>query len=181
MTDSPMTDTAFPAEFDALAALVDQCRERVAHQPAEVRALLGEAIATITEFNRRGLVELVHLVRSDPRGEELLFEAVDRPEVMALLVTHGIVRTDRTLDVLRVVESIRPYLVTSSIQMDVDRVEGDTAYVRFAGGCSAPSREARDEIMGVIRQRVPGLASVVEVSAEPGPAFVPLTSLRIGP
>lgn len=184
MTAQPATRPLaepFPEDFAELATRVDQMRARVEHQPEHVRELLAQTVATITEFNRRGLVELVQLLRADPRGEQLLFEAVDRPEVMALLVSHGIVRTDRTLDVLRVVEAIRPYLVTSSIQMEVDRVEGDTAYVRFAGGCSGASAQEREEIMGVIRQRVPGLAAVVEVATDPGPAFVPLTSLRIGP
>ena len=75
---------------------------------------------------------------------------------MALFVAHGIIRTDRTLDVLRVVEQIRPYLVASSIEMSVESVRNDVAYVRFATGCSAPDQESKDEIMGVIMQRVPG-------------------------
>lgn len=168
--------------FDDLARRVDQLRDSVSHQPAEVRDLLTETLDAITEFNRRGLAAVIGLLRADPRGEELLFEAVDVPEVMALLVSHRLVRTDATLDVLRVVESIRPYLVASSIEMDVERVEGDTAYVRFASGCSAPSQADKDEVMGVIRQRVLGLSSVVEVVDEqPGRAFVSLDSLRIGP
>jgi hypothetical protein len=167
--------------FDDLARHVDQLRDRISHQPAEVRDLLAETLDAITEFNRRGLAAVIEVLRADPRGEELLYDAVDVPEVMALLVSHKLVRTDATLDVLRVVESIRPYLVASSIELDVERVEGDTAYVRFASGCSAPSQAEKDEITGVIRQRVPGLAAVVEVIDEPGQAFVSLDSLRIGP
>ncbi len=167
--------------FDELAAHIDELRDRIAHQEPSVQRLLEDTLEAITEFNRRGLVGLVHLMRSDERGGELLYEAVEQPEVMALFVAHGIVRTDRTIDVLRVVEQIRPYLVTSSIEMSVESVRGDVAFVKFATGCSAPDQATKDEIMGVILQRVPGLASVEEVKDEPGRAFIGLDTIRIGP
>lgn len=167
--------------FEELAAHIDELRDRVAHQEPSVQRLLEDTLEAITEFNRRGLVGLVHLMRSDERGGELLYEAVEQPEVMALFVAHGIVRTDRTIDVLRVVEQIRPYLVTSSIEMSVESVRGDVAVVKFATGCSAPDQATKDEIMGVILQRVPGLKSVEEVKDEPGRAFIGLDTIRIGP
>ena len=170
-----------PPTFDELAAHVDELRDRVAHQDAGVRALLDDTLEAITEFNRRGLVGLVHLLRSDERGGELLYEAVEQPEVMALFVSHGIIRTDRTIDVLRVVEQIRPYLVTSSIEMTVESVRGDVAFVKFATGCSAPDQATKDEIMGVIMQRVPGLKAVEEVEDEPGRTFIGLDTIRVGP
>ncbi len=86
-------DVSAEPTFDDLAARVDELRDRVRH--SEEQALLEETLEAITEFNRAGLVELVQVLRADPRGEELLFSAVDRPEVMALLVAHGIVRVDR--------------------------------------------------------------------------------------
>lgn len=167
--------------FDELAAHIDELRGRIAHQEPSVQRLLEDTLEAITEFNRRGLVELVHLMRSDERGGELLYEAVEQPEVMALFVAHGIVRTDRTLDVLRVVEQIRPYLVTSSIEMSVESVRGDVASVKFATGCNAPDQATKDEIMGVIMQRVPGLKGVEEVKDEPGRAFIGLDTIRVGP
>ncbi len=179
-TPAPSVE-AGPETFEGLAARIDGLRDRVAHQDVAVRDLLDETLEAITEFNRQGLIALVHLLRSDERGGELLYEAVDRPEVMALFVSHGIIRTDRTIDVLRVVEQIRPYLVTSSIEMTVESVRGDVAHVRFATGCSAPDQVVKDEIMGVIRQRVPGLKGVEEVKDAPGRAFIGLDSIRIGP
>lgn len=174
-----MTQDAAPT-FEELAAHVDELRDRVAHQDPSVRRLLEDTIEAITEFNRRGLVGLVHLLRTDERGGELLYEAVEQPEVMALFVSHGIIRTDRTIDVLRVVEQIRPYLVTSSIEMSVESVRGDVAFVRFATGCSAPDQVTKDEIMGVIMQRVPGLKGVEEVVDEPGRTFIGLDTISIG-
>lgn len=175
-----MTATDQPT-FDDLARRVDELRDRVQHADEHARELLDETIEAVTDFNRAGLVTLVQLLREDPRGEELLFAAVDRPEVMALLVSHGIVRVDRTLDVLRVVDQLRPYLAASSIELEVEQVDGDTAYVRFGTGCSAPTAEQRAEIRDVIRQRVPGLVAVEEAAEQLGSAFVPLTSLRVGP
>lgn len=165
------------AEFSDVAQRVDELRDRIRHSDPETQQLLEETLAAITEFNKRGLIGLVQLLRDDERGGELLYEAVEAPEVMALFVSHGLIRTDRTLDVLRVLEGIRPYLVTSSIELEVDRVDGDIAYVRFGTGCSAPSQETKDEVMGVILQRVPGLTDVKEVSEA---TFIGLDTIRVG-
>lgn len=176
-----MTATANqPATFEELARQIDELRDRVSHLEPSVQDLLQETIEAITAFNKQGLIALVQLLREDERGGELLYEAVEQPEVMALFVSHGIIRTDRTIDVLRVVEQIRPYLVTSSIEMDVESVRGDVAYVRFAKGCSAPDQATKDEIMGVIMQRVPGLKGVEEVKEQPGSAFISLDTISVG-
>ena len=178
----PATTAASTEAFDDLAARIDALRDRVGHADPASRDLLEETLAAITEFNRRGLVALVHALREDPAAAEVLYAAVDAPEVMALLVAHGIVRTGRTLDVLTVLEQIRPHLVAAGVEMSVEQVRDDVAYVRFPSGCSAPEQQVRDEIMGVLRQRVPGLREVVELPPErPGAAFVPLAALRIGP
>lgn len=163
--------------FDELAARVDALRDRVSH--TDQAALLTETLEAITEFNRRGLIALVQMLREDAAAGEVLYAAVEQPEVMALFVSHGIIRSDRTLDVLNVLEQIRPHLIASSVEMSVEEVRDDVAYVRFASGCSAPDQQTKDEIMGVIRQRVPGLKDVLELQ-ESG-AFVSLDSLRIGP
>lgn len=167
--------------FDELAARVDQLRDQVSHSDEATQALLRETIDAITDFNRRGLITLVQMLREDERGGELLYRAVEEPEVMALFVSHGIIRTDRTLDVLQVFEQIRPHLIASSIDMSVEEVRDDVAYVRFPSGCSAPDQQTKDEIMGVLKQRVPGLREVVEVAQEPSSAFVSLDTLRVGP
>lgn len=163
--------------FGELAMRVDELRDRVHHQDPEVQRLLEDTVDATTEFNKRGLIALVQLLREDERGGDLLYQAVEQPEVMALFVSHGLIRTDRTLDVLKVVEQIRPYLVTSSVEMDVERVDGDVAYVRFQKGCSAPTQSMKDEIMGVILQRVPGLARVEEVKDA---TFIGLDTIRVG-
>ncbi len=180
LDDTPGTVDAVDAEpsFDELAARVDELRDRVRH--SEERELLEETLEAITDFNRAGLVELVQVLRGDPRGEELLFAAVDRPEVMALLVAHGIVRVDRTMEVLRAVDQLRPFLAASSVSLEVARVDGDTAYVAFGTGCQAPTPALRAEVLGALNARLSGVTAVEEQAAGGG-AFVPLTSLRVGP
>ncbi len=79
--------------FDELAARVDQLRDQVSHADESTQALLRETIEAITEFNRRGLITLVQMLREDERGGEVLYRAVEEPEVMALFVSHGIIRT----------------------------------------------------------------------------------------
>jgi hypothetical protein len=167
--------------FDELAARVDGLRDRVRHTDEHARELLEETLEAVMAFNRAGLVELVQVLRSDPRGEELLFAAVDHPEVMALLVSHEIVRVDRTMDVLRVVDQLRPHLAAASVQLDVVRVEDEQVVVSFGTGCSAPAQNVRDEILQVMQSRLSGLAVVEEQTSSGGQAFVPLGSLRIGP
>lgn len=167
--------------FDQLARRADTLRAKAsAHPDPAVRALLGDALAAITEFNRRGLSALVSELRADPAAAEVLYRAVDTPEVMALLAAHGIIRTGPALDVLTVVEAIRPHLVMSAVDLTVEEVVDDVAYVSFGAACSAPEQQSRDEVMALIKLRVPGLREVVEVSSG-GPAFVPLTALRVGP
>lgn len=179
MADNTPDDSA-PESFEELAQRVDQLRDRVHHQDPEVAALLDETIDATIAFNRIGLMTLVRMLRSDPRGQEILFSAVDEPEVMALLVSHGLVKANLTLDVLRAVEQIRPYLVASSVEFEVDRVEGDVAYVRFATGCSAPSDSVKEEIRGVLLSRVTGLRAVEEVAPPSGGAFIALDTIPVG-
>lgn len=175
-----MADDSVPESFDELARRVDQLRDQVHHQDPEVQQLLDETLDAITAFNRVGLMTLVRMLRSDPRGQELLFAAVDEPEVMALLASHGLVKANLTLDVLRAVEQIRPYLVASSVEFEVDRVDGDVAYVRFATGCSAPSDSVKEEIRGTLLSRVTGLRAVEEVAPPSAGAFIALDTIRVG-
>lgn len=181
MTTTAAEPTSQAASFEDLARHIDELRDRVGHLDPSAKDLLDETIEAITEFNKVGLISLVQLLREDERGGDLLYQAVENPAVMALFVSHGLIRTDRTIDVLRVVEQIRPYLVTSSIEMEVDVVKDDVAYVRFAKGCSAPDQATKDEIMGVIMQRVPGLKGVEEVKEQNGSTFISLDTLKIGP
>ena len=165
--------------FQELASRVDQLRNKVTQQSKEVHALLDETIDAITAFNRAGLAELVRVLRADARGTELLFEAVDIAEVMALMVSHGIVRADLTLDVLRIVDQLRPHLMAASVNLEVVRVEGDVVFIRYNG--HRPDDELDQGVRETLLTRVPGLARVQEESAEPSAAFVSLPRRKVRP
>ena len=66
--------------FEDLAARIDELRDRVSHLDPATQELLKDTIDAITEFNRQGLVKLVHLLREDERGGELLYESVEQPD-----------------------------------------------------------------------------------------------------
>ena len=85
------------------------------------------------------------------------------------------------MEVLRAVDQLRPFLAASSVQLDVTRVDGDTAYVSFGTGCQAPTPSLKAEVLGALGARLPSGVAVVEDQPSGGGAFVPLTSLRVGP
>lgn len=177
---SPATDNV---SFAELARRADAARTKVAKAEPATRELLTEATDAITAFHRAGLVTLVRALRADPRGAELLYAALDQPEVMALLVAHDIVRADRAVEVLAVIEQIRPYLAAAGTDAEVVQVDDDVAYIRFAGrGCEAPPSDLKDSVLETLLDRVPGLREAHEVApAASDPAFIPLGSLRVGP
>ena len=81
--------------FQQLAEQVDRAitdAERL--EPAAREVALGLK-AALERFHKVGLTAIVSRLRSDPRGKELLFDLVDEPEVRALLLLHGLIRTPR--------------------------------------------------------------------------------------
>ena len=165
--------------FTDLARRVDDLRDLIAHEGVRSQELLRDAIDAITAFNRAGLAALVQVLRADARGTELLFEAVDLPEVMALMASHGIIRTDLTLDVLRVVDQLRPHLLAASVNLEVVQVDGDVVTVRYNG--HRPDDDVVDGIRDALLSRVDGLRSVHESAAESVTSFVPISSLKVRP
>ncbi len=168
--------------FRDLARRVDELREEARHLDERPRALTEGLLEAVVEFNRAGLVALVRSLRADPRGEELLLEAMAQPEVMGLLIGHRIVRGGRGLETARVLESIRPYLFSHGLEVDLVRVDGDVAVVRMEGGTA----ELRDGLRETLLTRVPGLRAVEEETGQvhehpDRPAFVPLERLRRRP
>ena len=61
-----------PQTFADLAARVDELRDRVHHLDHDAAALLEETLDAVTAFNSAGLITLVRMLRSDPRGTDLL-------------------------------------------------------------------------------------------------------------
>ncbi|HUX03385.1 MAG TPA: hypothetical protein VMV53_00545 [Acidimicrobiales bacterium] len=177
-----MTTGATPeanASFTELAQRVDELRDQVAREGERSQELLRGTIDAITAFNRAGLAALVQVLRSDARGTELLYEAVDLPEVMALMASHGIIRTDLTLDVLRVVDQLRPHLLAASVNLEVVQVDGDVLTLRYNG--HRPDDDVVDGIRDALLSRVGGLRVVQESADESVTSFVPISGLKVRP
>jgi Fe-S cluster biogenesis protein NfuA len=165
-------------DFAALAARLDELMDRVRHADPAVRTLVDEVVQAAEEFTRVGLVALVQRLRADPGGEDLLVAALEQPEVMALLVRHRIVRGGRPLEVLQVVESLRPYLVASGADIEVVELDDERAVLRLTGTDATTGTELADGVEQTLLSRVPGLAEVSWVAAPTAPqAFVPVQDL----
>jgi Fe-S cluster biogenesis protein NfuA len=165
-------------DFAALAARLDALMDEVRHAEPAVRDLVESVVEASEEFTRAGLVSLVQRLRADATGEDLLVAALEQPEVMALLVRHRIVRGGRPLEILRVVESLRPYLVASGADVEVVELDDDRAVLRLVGADAAAAGELQDGLEQALLSRVPGLATVTWAGAPAAAqAFVPVQDL----
>lgn len=145
----------------------------------EVAALVDAVLEASEEYTRAGLVALVARLRDDEAGDDLLLSSLDEPAVMALLVRHRIVRGGRPLEVLGVLEALRPYLVASSVDLDVVELDDESAVLRMSAPDGTDTAALADEVEQVLLTRVPGLVSVTWVGppSSHDQAFVPVESL----
>ena len=80
MTAQPHEDEQ--PTFEDMARRIDELRDQVHHQEPAVQRLLDDTIAAITEFNRQGLIALVHLLREDERGGQQAYAPVRRAALL---------------------------------------------------------------------------------------------------
>jgi len=93
MSDAP-ADLA--ARFQELAEEVDRTIKEVDRLDPSAREAALTMKAALERFHKVGLTAIVTALKQDPRGKELLFDLVDRPEVRALLSLHGLIRMPDT-------------------------------------------------------------------------------------
>jgi hypothetical protein len=167
------------SEFADVAQRLDEALAEARSRGPEVAALVDEVLEASEEYTRAGLVALVTRLRHDPAGDELLLSCLDEPAVMALLVRHRIVRGGRPLEVLGVLESLRPYLVASSIDLEVVELDEESAVLQMSAPAGTDTVAPAQEVEQVLLTRVPGLVSVTWVgpSSAGDQAFVPVESL----
>lgn len=79
--------------FQQLAEQVDRAITDAERLDPAAREAALRLKAALERFHKVGLTAIVSRLRSDPRGKELLFDLVDEPEVRALLLLHGLIRT----------------------------------------------------------------------------------------
>ena len=116
-------------------------------------------------------------LQSDPRGKELLFELVDVPEVYALFAMHGIVRADLMTQASRVLDMVRPFMHSHGGDVELVKIEEDTAYVKLHGACNGCSMSAvtlRNGVEDALKDHLPQIKKVEVVPTDPEAGMIML-------
>lgn len=157
------------ADFEALAAKVDMAIAAVQGLDPDAKTK-GNALKTaIEEFHKIGLTKIVHGLKADPRGLELLMEFAAEPSVYALFSMHGLVRADLRTRVSRVLDMIRPHIQTQGSDVELHSVEGNVVFLKMPAskGCSTTANAVRTSIEEAIRAQVPEIKTIEVVPNEP--------------
>lgn len=169
------------ARLEELARAVDQALSSVAELDEAPRTVASNLKQAIEAFHKEGLVELVRTLKEDPRGKELLLEAMDKAAVYALFSMHGIIRKPLHSRVLEVLELVKPSLASHGGDIELVKVEGDVAYVRLHGacvGCSMSAATLRNGVEEAIRSRIPEISRVEEVRDMAVSGFLTIENAR---
>lgn len=167
-------------EFEELAQRVDRAVSAAQKLESGAQATAMELKDAVEAFHKLGLTHIVRTLKADPRGRELLFELVDEPCVHALFAMHGIIRSDVTARVLQVLEAVRPYMRSHGGDVELVRIEGNTAFVQLHGacnGCSLSSVTLRNGVEEVLKTQVPEITQVSVVPSDPSPALISVDAL----
>lgn len=168
--------------LEKLAEKVDTAMSEVRKLDAQAQKQALALKTAIEEFHKVGITQIVKKLKGDPRGKELLFELVDDPTVYALFAMHGIVRADVTTRANRVIDRVRPYMQSHGGDVELVRIEGDTAFVRLHGACNGCSMSAvtlRETVEEALFGQISELKRVEVVPNDPGPALITLDSLQV--
>ncbi len=163
---------------EALAAAVDRARQALAPLDADIRVRAEALVKAREAFIAAGVTAMVRRLKADERARHALFDLVDDPLVYAVLMELGIVRPDLVTRVAQAMERIKPYVKSHGGDVELVRIEGDTAFVRLHGSCSGCSMSAetlRDGVGEAIRAIVPEIQHVEEVNDGPVAGIVSLT------
>jgi Fe-S cluster biogenesis protein NfuA/nitrite reductase/ring-hydroxylating ferredoxin subunit len=172
-----------PVDLQDLAKRVDSAVEAVQDLKGEARDKALAMKAAIEEFHKSALTLVIHLLKADPRGKELLFEMVDQPEIYAMLSMHALIRPDLTSRVRRVIENVRPYMQSHGGDIELLEVSSDTVRLRLAGACNGCSQSAvtlRNGVEEALRESVPEIIHIDVVPNEPAAALISVESLLHG-
>lgn len=175
-------ETKSKATFEELAAAVDKAMDQVASLPVESREVATKLKDALEAFNALALAKLTQLLRQDPRGEELLYEALNLPEVYQLFLSHGIIQPSIESRVAQALELVRPYLRSHGGDVELLEVRGDTAYLRLHGscsGCSLSAQTLRNGVEAAVVGRIPEIRRIEEVKLDAVAGFIPLEAIGL--
>ena len=169
-------------DFEELAQSVDQAMEEARKLQEPDRAVAKRLKEAVEALNKHILVKIVRHLKSDERGKELLFELVDDHAVRAAFMMHGIIKPDLTMRASQVLELVKPYMQSHGGDVELVKVENNTAYIRLHGscnGCSLSSVTLRNGVEEALKEHVPEITDIEVVPNEPGPAFIPLHEVNL--
>ncbi len=176
-------ETLTRENFEALAQRVDTAVKEIEKLEPEARKKARQVKQAIEDFHRHGLTLIIQKLKADHPGKELLFELVDEPAVHSLFALHGLVRADPTTHAARVLEMVRPYMQSHGGDVELVKVEGDTAYVRLLGSCNGCSMSAvtlREGVEEALTNNVPSIQQVEVVPSDPEPAGLTIGLIERG-
>ncbi|MDJ0753899.1 MAG: NifU family protein [Ardenticatenaceae bacterium] len=176
------TPTLAEENLETLADRVDTAMLEVQKLSDSDRTKALDLKRAIEDFHRVGVTKIVQRLKTDPRGKEILFELVDVPEVYALFAMHGIVRADLTTQAARVLEMVRPYMRSHGGDVELVKVEDDTAYVKLHGACNGCSMSAvtlRNGVEEALKEHLPQIKQVEVVPSEPEAGMIMLDSVVV--
>jgi Fe-S cluster biogenesis protein NfuA/nitrite reductase/ring-hydroxylating ferredoxin subunit len=182
-SQAQQVDDVAEREIEQLAATLDEAMGKLSGLEPDSRAVITDALDALNALHKQALTTVVRRLREDPHGKELLFGLVDDPDVYMILAMHGIVRPDPMTQARQVLESVRPGLESHGGGVELDRIEGSTAYVKLQGacnGCSMASVTMRNGVEAALVAGVPGLTSVEVLPTDPSPTLIPLSSITVG-
>jgi Fe-S cluster biogenesis protein NfuA len=184
-TTEPTTTTLPAPTFETRAARIDAAQRAVGKLDAEPRAAADELVAAVEAHHAAVLLSFVSLLRADGRGRELLYEAVDDPEVYAALVKAGIVKPSLAMRAVQVLDGVRPYLTSHGGDVELVRIDQGIAYVRLLGACQScgsATQTLRDSVAEALLENLPEITGVEEVAPDSAPntVFIPLSSVSFG-
>lgn len=169
------------ATLEKLAAAVDSALSAVKELEEAPRTVAGNLKEALEAFHKEALITLVKTIKADPRGKELLIEAMENPAVYALFSMHGIIKKPLHARVLEVLEQIKPYIASHGGDIELVRVEDDVAFVRLHGacaGCSMSARTLRDGVEEAVRARIPEISRVEELKDIAVSGFLTIENAR---
>jgi Fe-S cluster biogenesis protein NfuA len=179
------TVTEDTTTFESRAKRIDSAQRAVSRLEVDARVVADEAVAAVEAHHAAVLHALVARLRADDRGRELLYEAVDDPEVYAALVKAGIVRPTLAMRAVQVLDGVRPYLTSHGGDVELVRIDRGIAYVRLLGACQScgsATETLRDSVAEALLEHLPEITGVEEVAPDTAPTatFIPLSSVSFG-
>ncbi len=182
MSDTrPTGPTRDEPGFDALSEALDEAAAGVRELEPAARQRAEQLRHAVEALHGSGINAIVHKLRGDHRGRELLFGLADDPVVRLLFSVHGILQPTPVTESLRALEKVRPYLRAHGGDAELVRVDGDTAFLRVSGTCNSRALAGvtlREVVKEALIGGVEPIVRVVMLAGDPSPTLIPLGPVR---